>query len=136
MIVWAGYNGTDVLNTGGRYNPGTDGWTATSITNAPLARYRHTAVWDGNEMIVWGGAIGVNLSLLAPAGDTARIGSANNSHAYSYANSNSYRYPHGQSNTNRNTDCNPNWHTDNNSNAKQHAENHSHTQELTQVQGR
>src|SRR5437588_702578 len=33
-----------------------DTWTATSLTNAPTARYGHTAVWTGSEMIVWGGA--------------------------------------------------------------------------------
>ena len=55
MIVWGGWNGSNSFNTGGRYNPGTDGWTATSTTNAPAARYDHTAVWTGNEMIVWGG---------------------------------------------------------------------------------
>ena len=57
MIVWGG--GTAVAtryNTGGRYNPSTDSWTATSTTNAPEARYFHTAVWTGSEMIVWGGA--------------------------------------------------------------------------------
>ena len=43
------------LNTGGRYNPSTDSWTATSTTNAPAARVGHTAVWTGSEMIVWGG---------------------------------------------------------------------------------
>jgi N-acetylneuraminic acid mutarotase len=32
-----------------------DTWTATSTTNAPSARSNHTAVWTGNEMIVWGG---------------------------------------------------------------------------------
>src|SRR5262245_58206231 len=32
-----------------------DSWTATSTTNAPTARYGHTAVWTGSEMIVWGG---------------------------------------------------------------------------------
>ena len=37
MIVWGG-DGYGVLNTGGRYNPSTDSWTATSITNAPEAR--------------------------------------------------------------------------------------------------
>ncbi len=40
--------------TGGRYNPGTNSWTATSLTNAPTPRDSHTAVWTGNEMIVWG----------------------------------------------------------------------------------
>jgi N-acetylneuraminic acid mutarotase len=56
MIVWGGYDDhTPYLNTGGRYNPGTDSWMATSTTNAPEARYYHTAVWTGSEMIVWGG---------------------------------------------------------------------------------
>src|SRR6266700_3844165 len=55
MIVWGGVAFEDGLNTGGRYNPGTDSWTATSTTNAPTARYHHTAVWTGSEMIVWGG---------------------------------------------------------------------------------
>ncbi|MFL6597490.1 MAG: hypothetical protein ACJ8KF_05940 [Chthoniobacterales bacterium] len=43
------------MDTGGRYNPGTNSWTAPSPTNAPAGRYRHTAVWTGSEMIVWGG---------------------------------------------------------------------------------
>ena len=33
-----------------------DTWTATSATNAPSARWAHTAVWTGSEMIVWGGS--------------------------------------------------------------------------------
>jgi N-acetylneuraminic acid mutarotase len=58
MIVWGGYgDGGDAgyLNTGGKYNPSTDSWTATSNTNAPAGRYSHTAVWTGSQMIVWGG---------------------------------------------------------------------------------
>ena len=43
------------FNTGARYNPGTDNWTATTTTNAPEGRAYHTAVWSGSEMIVWGG---------------------------------------------------------------------------------
>ena len=58
MIVWGGYYGGFLLNTGGRYNPGTDSWTATSTTNAPTGRFFHTAVWTGGEMIVWGGTCG------------------------------------------------------------------------------
>jgi hypothetical protein len=54
MIVWGGFNPA-LLNTGGRYNPSTDSWTATSTTNAPAAREYHTAIWTGSEMIVWGG---------------------------------------------------------------------------------
>ncbi|MFL6597491.1 MAG: hypothetical protein ACJ8KF_05945 [Chthoniobacterales bacterium] len=48
------------MNTGGRYNPSTDNWTATSTTNAPAARESHVAVWTDSEMIVWGGSVGVN----------------------------------------------------------------------------
>ena len=56
MIVWGGTpDGIHVLNTGGRYNPSTDTWTAISTTNAPDAREDHTAVWTGSQMIVWGG---------------------------------------------------------------------------------
>ncbi len=57
MIVWGGLGGLfhNPLNTGGRYNPGTDTWIATSTTNAPTSRGFHTAIWTGSEMIVWGG---------------------------------------------------------------------------------
>jgi N-acetylneuraminic acid mutarotase len=60
MIVWGGGGGGIYVNTGGRYNPGTDSWTATSTTNAPSARGGHCAVWTGSEMIVWGGYDGTN----------------------------------------------------------------------------
>jgi hypothetical protein len=59
MIVWGGsfYDGTryQYRNTGGRYNPVTDSWLATTTTDAPDSRSGHTAVWTGGEMIVWGG---------------------------------------------------------------------------------
>jgi N-acetylneuraminic acid mutarotase len=58
MIVWGG-NAFGIppplFNTGGRYNLITDSWIATSTTNAPAGRFRHTAVWSGSKMIVWGG---------------------------------------------------------------------------------
>ena len=64
MIVWGGIGGCTPncqnFNTGGRYNPGTDSWTATSTANAPAARYFHTAVWSGSKMIVWGGDDSMN----------------------------------------------------------------------------
>jgi N-acetylneuraminic acid mutarotase len=57
MIVWGGSDlkQFNFFNTGGRYNPSTNAWTATSIVGAPSARNSHTAVWTGAEMIVWGG---------------------------------------------------------------------------------
>lgn len=59
MIVWGG-NGTSTgthqpLDTGSRYNPATNTWTTMSTTGAPGARWAHTAVWDGSQMIAWAG---------------------------------------------------------------------------------
>jgi N-acetylneuraminic acid mutarotase len=44
-----------------------DTWTPTSTTNPPSARYLHTTVWTGSEMIVWGGEDG-NGNLLDTGG--------------------------------------------------------------------
>lgn len=61
MIVWGGDDGTvdpgrDATNTGGGYDPVTDTWQATPVgAGCPVARDRHTAVWDGASMIIWGG---------------------------------------------------------------------------------
>src|SRR4029077_7853297 len=56
---WGGYFfdgfNPNYLNTGGRYNPRTDSWTATSMTDAPTVRSSYTAVWTGDELIIWGG---------------------------------------------------------------------------------
>ncbi len=60
MIVWGGmadYFGNVPLNSGGRYDPSTDTWQATSLSGAPSARWFYPAVWSGNEMIVWGGRL-------------------------------------------------------------------------------
>ena len=58
MIVWGGsyYDGSDhYLTSGGRYDSAADTWTAVSTTGAPVGRNRHTVVWTGSEMIIWGG---------------------------------------------------------------------------------
>ena len=58
MIVWGGESlgPTLQLNTGGRYTPATDSWTATTTDSpCPVGRRYHTAVWTGTDMIVWGG---------------------------------------------------------------------------------
>ena len=64
MIIWGGvFSGyLTYFDTGGRYNPATDSWSATRTGGAPAARSQHTAVWTGTEMIVWGGTNGQNLS--------------------------------------------------------------------------
>ncbi len=57
MIIWGGgYSGIS-RNDGGRYNPAIDAWVPTSTgAGVPAPRSNHTAVWTGNEMIVWGGS--------------------------------------------------------------------------------
>jgi N-acetylneuraminic acid mutarotase len=63
MIVWGGcLDGScgATLNTGARYNPVSNTWTAISTAGAPSGRYTHSAVWTGNEMIVWGGQPATN----------------------------------------------------------------------------
>ncbi len=57
MIVWGGFDNEsfNYSNTGARYDPSTDSWTATSTSHVPRARSGHTAIWTGSEMIVWGG---------------------------------------------------------------------------------
>jgi hypothetical protein len=73
MIVWGG-GIASYFNTGGRYTPSSDTWTATSIgANCPSVRYGHTAAWTGTEMIVWGGYGGSQLNTggrYAPSSDT------------------------------------------------------------------
>src|SRR5215468_3525451 len=67
MMVWAGiyYDGSyHYLSTGGRYDPATDTWTATSLANAPNGRGFHAAVWTGSEMIVWGGGYSDGIQII------------------------------------------------------------------------
>ncbi len=55
IYIWGGTGRSDVLNTGGRYNPSTDTWLPITTEDSPEARNGHTAIWDGHQMIVWGG---------------------------------------------------------------------------------
>ena len=57
MLIWGGgvFGGSPV-NTGGRFSVATNSWAPISSgTFVPAARYSHSAVWNGSEMIVWGG---------------------------------------------------------------------------------
>jgi hypothetical protein len=55
MIVWGGSGGGI---TGGRYDPTTDTWTATTTVNAPDNRSDPSQVWTGTDMIIWAGFSG------------------------------------------------------------------------------
>ncbi len=55
MVVWGGRTvlaGTK-FDTGGRYDPSSNQWSATSMTGAPAANPEPTGVWTGTRMIVW-----------------------------------------------------------------------------------
>ena len=71
MIVFGGQDDASVqLNSGGRYNLSTDAWTATASMASPgETRRRHTAIWDGSNMVVYGGFgdVGTNLGVYMPA---------------------------------------------------------------------
>src|SRR5262245_18282426 len=57
MVVHGGLTGASgTLNTGGRFDPVTNTWAATSTVGA-IGRANHTAVWTGTRMIVWSGHI-------------------------------------------------------------------------------
>jgi len=72
MLVWGGdLEAADVVltQTGGRYNPQTDSWTAINTAGAPSARNAHQAFWTGTEMIIWGGIDNCcGVGALAPSG--------------------------------------------------------------------
>jgi len=57
MIIWGGreFFLFGPLGDGGRYDPQTNTWAPVTTVNRPSSRRRHTAVWTGTEMIIWGG---------------------------------------------------------------------------------
>ena len=68
MIVWGGCESNwlpdydpdpchTYINTGGKYIPSLDTWSLSAMNYAPLGRKNHTAVWTGEEMIIWGGRV-------------------------------------------------------------------------------
>jgi len=56
MLVWA--------LGGGRYDPTIDSWKTISTSDAPEYRLYHTAVWTGDELVVWGGWTGDQILVL------------------------------------------------------------------------
>ncbi len=61
MLVWGGEGSLgSILNTGAKYVPTTDTWTAITTTGCPAARRYHSAVWTGELMIIWGGEDGTS----------------------------------------------------------------------------
>ncbi len=70
MIVWGGFDASDLSGhgyfaDGARYDPVLDTWRPVPAPGFLPGRFRHTAVWTGTEMIVWGGQGGNGDALLA-----------------------------------------------------------------------
>jgi N-acetylneuraminic acid mutarotase len=65
MIIFGGrFESGGWSNTGAKYNPITNIWTGTlPLLNTPTEREGHTAVWTGNQMIIYGGQNNNNASL-------------------------------------------------------------------------
>jgi ankyrin repeat protein/N-acetylneuraminic acid mutarotase len=59
MIVWGGFGGrlgNDTnRNDGACFNPASNSWKPVSTRDAPDARFNHSALWTGKEMLIWGG---------------------------------------------------------------------------------
>ena len=75
LLVWGGEKaGTsyELTNTGAAYDPELDSWRTISTVGAPSARARAAVVWTGQEMIVYGGNVGVDARAYNPATDTWR----------------------------------------------------------------
>lgn len=93
LLIWGGEGAAGCLNTGAQllFSNGivATQWVAINASNAPAARYGHSAVWTGDQMLVWGG-LGSNGSPLAsggaydPASDTWTVLSSTNAPAARY----------------------------------------------------
>jgi hypothetical protein len=70
LLVWGGENGMSVsppMRSGGRYDPLEDRWESLSLDGSPTGRFSPSAVWTGQEMIIWGGGEWVSSRDLAAA---------------------------------------------------------------------
>ena len=75
LLVWGGDKAGisyELTNTGAVYDPELDSWRTMSTVGAPAARARAAVVWTGQEMIVFGGNVGVDARAYNPTTDTWR----------------------------------------------------------------
>ena len=78
MIVFGGAktdvigSASDLFGDGAILDPATGIWTPLPTTGAPAARYHHSAVWTGSEMIVFGGEGVAGAAITSAAFDPAR----------------------------------------------------------------
>jgi hypothetical protein len=81
MAVWGGASNSLCYADGGLFDPSSSSWTyiPNTLAATPAARYAHTAVWTGTEVIVWGGA---NSGGANPLNDGGRYNPASNTWTY------------------------------------------------------
>ncbi|MFO0760406.1 MAG: kelch repeat-containing protein [Byssovorax sp.] len=61
MFVWGGFDGTNYLGDGALYAKD-NGWSSLNpspLGMPPTPRANHTAVWNGTDVLLWGGADGM-----------------------------------------------------------------------------
>lgn len=78
-FIWGGWDGGNLVGTGGIYDPVTDSWRSITQTGQPGIRMAHSTIWTGTEVIVWGGD-GVSTEVggrYNPATDSWMVTSAN-----------------------------------------------------------
>jgi N-acetylneuraminic acid mutarotase len=56
-VTWGGSyaGGASYTDQGGIYDPETNSWTATSTIDVPAARWKHTMIWTGGQVLIFGG---------------------------------------------------------------------------------
>ncbi|MBI4325509.1 MAG: hypothetical protein HY674_09625 [Chloroflexi bacterium] len=85
FLVWGGTGGSGELNSGGQliFSSGTPSlWEAMSSIDAPYARRGQSAIWTGDQMLVWGGqsrgtALGDGATFRPPFNTWAPLSSTN-----------------------------------------------------------
>jgi N-acetylneuraminic acid mutarotase len=82
MVIWGGRQGsgspfpfTTNLNSGARYNPSLNSWTAMTDIGALSARFKPNLLWTGNRVLIWGGEDGNQTNV----NNGSRYNPANNS---------------------------------------------------------
>jgi len=74
MIIFGGMTSVGInpnlTSAGARYNPVSDTWTATSLSNTPAPTVFHSAVWAHDQMIVYGGLNNFIIKKYNPITDT------------------------------------------------------------------
>jgi N-acetylneuraminic acid mutarotase len=69
LVIWGGTSGAAgaPLRDGARFAPTTSTWTALSTVGAPTGRSGHDAVWTGQTLLFWGGAVATDATAAAIA---------------------------------------------------------------------